>query len=145
MAEHDFRYSMLNPQHTLTECRTLAPGRYQVTGNGGSIHNNDQLLVTIKGSKTLHMRLIVEKVRHFINPPGQWIAVASGPVFDELAIHQWKVNCDSCATVLDFEFMVDAKLGVSAQKPAAAARIAELGWKTVGEKHLCKKCQEKAA
>ncbi|EPN17212.1 hypothetical protein A259_12796, partial [Pseudomonas syringae pv. actinidiae ICMP 19070] len=35
MAEHDFRYSMLNPQHTLTECRTLAPGRYQVTGNGG--------------------------------------------------------------------------------------------------------------
>jgi len=66
-------------------------------------------------------------------------------VFDELAIHQWKVNCDNCATVLDFEFMVDAKQGVSAQKPAAAARIAELGWKTVGEKHFCKKCQEKAA
>lgn len=76
MAEHDFRYSMLNPQHTLTECRTLAPGRYQVTGNGGSIHDNDQLLVTIKGSKSLHMRLTVEKVRHLINPPGQWIAVA---------------------------------------------------------------------
>ena len=51
MAEHDFRYSMLNPQHTLTECRTLAPGRYQVTGNGGSIHDRDELLVTIKGSK----------------------------------------------------------------------------------------------
>ena len=67
MAEHDFRYSMLNPQHTLTECRTLGPGRYQVTGNGGSIHNNDQLLVTIKGSKSLYMRLIVEKVRHLIN------------------------------------------------------------------------------
>ncbi|RMM46535.1 hypothetical protein ALP33_00200 [Pseudomonas amygdali pv. lachrymans] len=96
MVEHDFRYSMLNPQHTLTECRTLAPGRYQVTGNGGSIHDNDQLLVTIKGSKSLHMRLTVEKVRHLINPPGQWIAVAKGPVFDELAIHQWKVNCDSC-------------------------------------------------
>ena len=35
MAEHDFRYSLLNPQHTLTECRALAPGRYQVTGNAG--------------------------------------------------------------------------------------------------------------
>jgi hypothetical protein len=145
MAEHDFRYSMLNPQHTLTECRTLAPGRYQVTGNGGSIHDRDELLVTIKGSKTLHMRLHVEKVRHLINPPGQWIAVAKGPVFDELTIHQWKVNCDSCGTVLDFEFMVDAKSGVAAQKPAASARIAELGWKSEGDKHFCKKCQEKAA
>lgn len=116
-----------------------------MTGNGGSIHDRDELLVTIKGSKTLHMRLQVEKVRHLINPPGQWIAVAKGPVFDELAIHQWKVNCDSCGVVLDFEFMVDAKAGVAAQKPAASARIAELGWKSEGEKHFCKKCQEKAA
>lgn len=81
-----------------------------VTGNGGSIHDNDQLLVTIKGSKSLHMRLTVEKVRHLINPPGQWIAVAKGPVFDELAIHQWKVHCDSCAAELNFEFMVESKL-----------------------------------
>ena len=34
MVEHDFRYSLMNPQHTLTECRALTPGRYQVTGNG---------------------------------------------------------------------------------------------------------------
>ncbi|RMQ46994.1 hypothetical protein ALQ04_00119 [Pseudomonas cichorii] len=145
MVEHDFRYSMLNPQHTLIECRTLGPGRYQVTGNGGSIHNDDQLLVTIKGSKSLYMRLAVEKVRHLINPPGQWVAVANGPAFDELSIHQWKVNCDSCSAELDFEFMVESKLGTKAQKPAAVARIAELGWKTEGEKHTCRKCQEKAA
>ena len=31
MVEHDFRYSLLNPQHTLIECRALAPGLYQVT------------------------------------------------------------------------------------------------------------------
>jgi len=24
MAEHDFRYTLLNPAHTLTECRALA-------------------------------------------------------------------------------------------------------------------------
>ncbi|KPC33027.1 Uncharacterized protein ABJ99_1880 [Pseudomonas syringae pv. cilantro] len=145
MVEHDFRYSMLNPQHTLTECRTLAPGRYQVTGNGGSIHDHDQLLVSIKGSKSLHMRLTVEKVRHLINPPGQWIAVAKGPVFDELAIHHWQVHCDSCNAELNFEFMVESKLSLKARKPAATARIAELGWKTEGKKHVCKKCQEKAA
>jgi len=41
MAEHDFRYTLINPQHTLTEVRALAPGRYQVTGHVGSIHAND--------------------------------------------------------------------------------------------------------
>jgi hypothetical protein len=142
MVEHDFRFSLLNPQHTLIECRALAPGRYQVTGNGGSIHNDDSLLVTLKGSKDLSMRLTVEKVRHLINPPGQWVAVARGPVFGELAIHQWKVNCDSCQTQLEFEFAVDAKLGPKAQKPAAQARIAELGWASEGARHLCRKCQQ---
>ena len=125
MVEHDFRFSLLNPQHTLTECRALAPGRYQVTGNGGSIHGDDILLVTLKGSKELSMRLTVEKVRHLINPPGQWIAVARGPAFGELAIHQWKVQCNRCATELSFEFAVDAKLGTKAQKPAAEARITD--------------------
>ena len=46
------------------------------------------------------------------------------------------VNCDSCAKALNFEFAVDAKLGKTAEKPAATARIAELGWKAVGDKHL---------
>ena len=45
---------------------------------------------------------------------------------------------------LSFEFAVDAKLGNKAEKPAATARITELGWTTVGEKHLCPKCQEPA-
>ena len=118
MAEHDFRYNLLNPEHTLIECRALAPGRYQVTGNGGSIQAGDSLLVTLKGSRDLHMRLEVEKVRHLINPPGQWLAVCKGPQFKELAIHNWQVNCDSCGKQLDFEFAVDAALGKAAHAPA---------------------------
>ncbi|MDH1265848.1 hypothetical protein [Pseudomonas sp. GD03944] len=144
MAEHDFRYNLLNPEHTLIECRALAPGRYQVTGNGGSIQGGDSLLVTLKGSKDLSMRLQVEKVRHLINPPGQWVAVAHGPVFGELAIHTWQVKCDSCDKQLDFEFAVDASLGKKAQAPAAQARIHELGWRSVGERHLCPRCQKEA-
>ncbi|WP_457787536.1 hypothetical protein [Pseudomonas sp. PL-6] len=142
MAEHDFRYSLLNPQHTLTECRALAPGRYQVTGNGGSIQASDSLLVTLKGSRDLHMRLEVEKVRHLINPPGQWLAVCKGPQFKELAIHNWQVNCDGCGKQLDFEFAVDAALGKSAQAPAAEARILELGWRNEAGRHLCPACRE---
>ncbi|MDO7897816.1 hypothetical protein [Pseudomonas citrulli] len=144
MAEHDFRYTLMNPQHTLTEVRALAPGRYQVTGNGGSIQANDVLLVTLKGSKDLSMRLTVDTVRHLLKPMGQWTAMTTGPVFGELAIHTWQVNCDNCAKALSFEFAVDAKLGTKAEKPAARARIAELGWTTVGEKHLCPQCQEAA-
>ncbi len=144
MVEHDFRYTLMSPQHTLIECRALVPGRYQVTGNGGSIRANDVLLVTLKGSKDLSMRLMVDTVRHLINPVGQWVAVASGPVFGELAIHQWQVNCDSCSKQLDFEFAVDAKLGEKARKPAASARIAELGWSSEGEHHRCPKCQQAA-
>lgn len=144
MVEHDFRFSLLNPQHTLIECRALAPGLYQVTGNGGSIQSGDVLIVTLKGSKDLSMRLSVDKVRHLINPRGQWVAVTKGPAFGELAIHQWQVNCDACAKELKFEFAVDAKLGVKAQKPAASARIAELGWSTEGSKHLCPQCQRAA-
>ena len=143
MAEHDFRYNLLNPAHTLTECRALAPGRYQVTGNGGSIQSGDTLLVTLKGSRELHMRLTVDKVRHLINPPGQWVATASGPAFRELAIHTWKVNCDGCGTQLDFEFAVDASLGKAAQHPAAEARIVELGWSKASQGHLCPACQAK--
>ncbi|WPC03946.1 hypothetical protein SBP02_14320 [Pseudomonas benzenivorans] len=141
MAEHDFRYNLLNPEHTLIECRALAPGRYQVTGNGGSIHGGDGLLVTLKGSRDLCMRLQVDKVRHLINPRGQWVAVAHGPAFGELAIHNWQVKCDGCAKQLDFEFAVDAALGKQAQAPAAEARITELGWRGQNGRHLCPACQ----
>lgn len=142
MAEHDFRYTLLNPAHTLNECRALAPGRYQVTGVGGSVKDGDTLLVTLRGSRELSMRLEVEKVRHLINPPGQWLAVAKGPAFKELSILQWKVDCDACGKRLDFEFAVDASLGKPAETPAAEARIAELGWVKRDGRHLCPTCQE---
>ena len=140
MTEHDFRYTLLNPQHTLTECRALAPGRYQVTGNGGSIKAGDSLLVTLKGSRELSMRLSVEKVRHLINPPGQWMAVASGPAFRELEIRTWQVACDACGKTQDIEFAVDATLGAAARTPAAEARLAELGWQNVAGQHRCPAC-----
>lgn len=141
MAQHDFRYSLLNPQHTLTECRALSPGRYQVTGNGGSIQNDDQLLVTLKGSRELSMTLHVDSVRHLINPPGQWTAMARGPAFRELEILTWQVDCDACGKRLDFEFAADATLGQNARPTAAEARISELGWCSADGKHLCPNCQ----
>jgi hypothetical protein len=81
-------------------------------------------------------------VRHLISPPGQWVAVATGPAFKELAILNWKVDCDSCGKQLDFEFAVDAALGDKARAPAAELRIAELGWRSRDNQHLCPSCQE---
>lgn len=145
MAEHDFRYTLLNPQHTLTECRALMPGQYQVTGQGGSIQTGDTLHVSLKGSKSLSMRLQVKKVRHLINPPGQWTAVASGPVFKELAIHTWQVQCDGCGSLLALEFAVDASLGYAAKQAGAEQRLLELGWTNRGGRHLCRSCQQSEA
>ncbi|WP_068828639.1 hypothetical protein [Pseudomonas sp. BMS12] len=145
MTTHDFRYTLLSPQHTLTECRALAPGRYQVTGNGGAIQAGDTLLVTLKGSRDLSMSLLVEKVRHLINPPGQWLAVASGPVFRELAILNWQVACDGCAKSIDLEFAADAGLGEKAYPAAAEARLQELGWTSQRGKHFCPACKEQNA
>jgi hypothetical protein len=145
MTTHDFRYTLLNPQHTLTECRALAPGRYQVTGNGGAIQAGDSLLVTLKGSRELSMTLAVEKVRHLINPPGQWLAVASGPVFRELAILNWQVDCDGCGKRIDLEFAADASLGEKAYPKAAALRLGELGWSSRASQHFCPACKEKNA
>ncbi|CAD5106400.1 hypothetical protein [Zestomonas carbonaria] len=141
MAEHDFRYTLLRPEHTLIECRALTPGRYQVTGNGGAIRAGDTLLVTLKGSRDLSMRLTVDKVRHLISPPGQWVATAAGPNFRELSILNWQVNCDNCGVQLDFEFAVDPSLGEAARAPAAEARIRELHWQSLDGRHLCPKCQ----
>lgn len=145
MAEHDFRYTLLNPEHTLTECRAIVPGQYQVTGQGGSIQTGDTLLVSLKGSQSLSMRLQVTKVRHLINPTGQWTAVASGPVFKELAIHTWQVKCDGCSSLVDLEFAVDASLGKSAQQPAAEQRLIEIGWQNRHGRHLCRSCQQAEA
>ncbi|MBS7325577.1 MAG: hypothetical protein KIG85_03015 [Thiopseudomonas sp.] len=145
MARHDFRYTLFNPQHTLTECRTLAPGRYQVTGNGGHIQPEDTLVVSLKGSRTLSMELQVTNVRHLINPPGQWTATASGPVFKELAIHTWSVQCDGCNSLLQLEFAVDASLGKAAEVPAAEARLHELGWINRDGRHLCRSCIQSEA
>lgn len=145
MAEHDFRYTLLNPQHTLTECRALIPGQYQVTGLGGAIQVGDILHVSLKGSKSLSMQLHVTKVRHLINPPGQWTAVATGPVFKELAIHTWQVQCDGCGSLLDLEFAVDASLGKAAKQPAAEKRLQELGWINRSGRHLCRACQKSEA
>lgn len=145
MARHDFRYTLFNPQHTLTECRPLAPGRYQVTGNGGHIQPGDTLVVSLKGSKDLSMELQVKSVRHLINPPGQWTATASGPAFKELAIHSWQVQCDGCGVQLQLEFAVDASLGKSAEVPAAEARLQELGWINRDGRHLCRACKHSEA
>ena len=115
-----------------------------MTGNGGAVQAGDTLLVTLKGSRELSMSLAVEKVRHLINPPGQWMAVATGPAFRELAIHTWQVDCDACGKRIDLEFAVDASLGTKAQAPAAEARLAELGWASRGGKHFCPACKEQS-
>ncbi len=140
MAEHDFRYTLLNPQHSLNECRTLTPGHYQLSGCGGSIQPNDSVLISLKGSRDLYMRLTLNKVRHLMQPPGSWIATATGPVFGELVVRQELVRCKSCDAELEFEFAYDAKQKGS-QEQAIQQRLTELGW----PERSCSQCRGDAS
>lgn len=140
MAQHDFRHSLFNPAHTLIECRTLAPGLYQVTGQGGGMQPGDTLICTIKGSRDLPMTLEVDKVRYLINPPGQWTATARGPDLRGQAVLGWSIRCDQCAREQPFEFLVRETDALSVRTSKAVARIGAMGWQPRGENHLCPSC-----
>lgn len=140
MAQHDFRHSLLNPAHTLIECRTLAAGLFQVTGQGGGIQPGDTLICTIKGSRDLPMSLQVDKVRYLINPPGQWTATARGPDLRGHSVLGWSIRCDNCEKEQAFEFLVLDKDNLQARTEKAVVRIAEMGWAPQGDNHLCPAC-----
>ena len=144
MAEHDFRRTALNPSHTLIECRTLGAGLFQVTGQGGGVQPGDQLICTIKGSRDLPMRLVVDKIRYLINPPGQWTASARGPDLRGQSVLGWSITCDECGREQPFEFLVADRDDLSAHTAKAVTRISELGWQPRGDNHLCPKCAREA-
>lgn len=140
MARHDFRRSSLTAAHTLVECRTLAPGRYQLTGHGGAPQKGDQVICTLRGSQNLDMLLTVDSVRQLINPPGQWNAQASGPDLSNSVILGWSVNCDQCAASQAFEFLAEDSDDLPTRQQKARVRIAELGWRQREQQHLCPAC-----
>ena len=142
MAEHDFRRTALNPSHTLIECRTLAAGLYQVTGQGGSIQPGDTLICTVKGSRDLPLPLQVSKVRYLINPAGKWTATASGPDLRDKMVLGWSIQCDQCDKEQAFEFLVEERVGFAQRTAKAVARISQLGWTPQGDNHLCPKCSK---
>lgn len=145
MAEHDFRRTALNPSHTLIECRTLSAGLFQVTGQGGGVQPGDQLICTVKGSRDLPMRLVVDKIRYLINPPGQWTASARGPDLRGQSVLSWSITCDECGREQPFEFLAADRDDLNARTTKAVARISELGWQPRGDNHLCPACARSAA
>lgn len=144
MAEHDFRRTALNPSNTLIECRTLASGLYQVTGQGGSIQPGDTLICTVKGSRDLPLPLQVSKVRYLINPAGQWTASATGPDLRGKVVLGWSIRCDQCAKEQAFEFLAEEKDSLPQRTAKAVQRISELSWTPQGDNHLCPKCSKTA-
>ena len=145
MAEHDFRRSALNPSHTLIECRTLAPGLYQVTGQGGGIQPGDTLICTVKGSRDLPLPLQVSKVRYLLNPAGQWTASATGPDMRQQQVLGWSIHCDECGRDQAFEFLAEETDNLEQRTAKAVQRISALGWTPRNENHLCPQCSKAAS
>lgn len=145
MTEHDYRQHQLGQQRSLKECRMLQPGQYLLTGSGSNIQPGDCLRVSLKGSNTLELRLRVEEITPLLNNPHYWSIKASGPVFSELYIHRWQVQCDGCGSLMELEFAADKTLAQDAQTAAAENRLHELGWVNRAGRHLCRHCQKNEA
>ena len=138
---HDYRRETLRFGHEIRRFEALAPGRYEVEGVGPGLEAGHGLRFTLKGSQSLHLTLAIQEVRYRLIPEHSWVAVLTGEDFTSLDIHAWKVRCDACGTLADFEFAVPGDASAAAKNAAASARVAELGWHTVDGGHRCAACR----
>ena len=115
-------------------------GVFEVKAKGEmSAANPDQpeyLLLPIKGSKQMSLRLPIQKVEPLITPLGAWSATCQGPAQKEFLLKAMDINCDNCQQPSHLEFVVFS--GDDNQDALAAMNY--LGWRASMEKQVCPKC-----
>ena len=136
----DYRSTKKN-QNELISIKTLRKGVYQVEGKGIGLEIGDTLRVSLKGSKSLSLALVITELRYLIEPNDQWLAQLEGEAFEELQIYTWKVVCDRCEVVSPLEFV--SRLGDDDQTKAqhATSRLKALMWGVCEGKHVCPECE----
>jgi hypothetical protein len=139
-------YRKTSPNQRLAESRTLlsfsslAPGSFKAEGKGGGLTEGDVLYVSLKGSKTLSLPLVVAKISYLIEPADHWQAELHGEPFGQLKIHVWQVKCDVCQTTTPLEFVSRSEDSSDEQVFHAETRLVALGWKKSEGQHICPGC-----
>ena len=114
-------------------------GFFQVKGKGLIPNVSQILLLPVKGSKQLSLKMEVQSVESLITPENAWSALCIGPDFQEFNLRSVDACCDSCNEKSLLEFIAfsgdDNKDAVSGMSLA--------GWQASLERQMCPKCVAK--
>lgn len=111
-------------------------GIFEVKAKGNKPAIGSHLLLPIKGSKQMCLRLPVQKVEPLITPLGGWSATCDGPEYREFLIKTMEINCDQCGTDYKLEFVAFS----GDDNADALAAMSKQGWSATIEKQICPKC-----
>ena len=112
-------------------------GVFEVKGKGGKPAVSDYLLLPVKGSKQISLKMRVEDVQPLITPLGAWSARCEGPKQKEFNLKNIEACCDQCATQSELEFI--AFSGDDRSDALAAMNLA--GWEATLERQICPACK----
>lgn len=113
-----------------------ASGVFEVKWKGGKIEPGCSLLLPVKGSKQISLKMDVVKVDSLITPVGSWSAVCNGPKFKEFKLKNIEAKCDQCGSAYTLEFI--AYSDDDQQDALAAMNLC--GWQADSDKQYCPGC-----
>ncbi|MFC3151155.1 hypothetical protein ACFOEK_08950 [Litoribrevibacter euphylliae] len=129
--------------NSLLSFTSLNPGSFSAEGKGKGLEVGETVFVSLKGSKTLSLPLMIKSITYLIEPADHWQAELEGESFGSLNIYTWQVNCDSCQQPYPLEFVSRSDDDSSAQIFHAETRLTALGWLLDNGQHICPVCASK--
>lgn len=111
-------------------------GVFEIKAKGHKPSEHDTLLVPIKGSRQMSLKMVVQAVEPLITPVGAWSARCLGPSQREFSLKNIDACCDQCGEDSQLEFI--AFSGNDQNDALAAMNLA--GWNATFEKQVCPKC-----
>ena len=111
-------------------------GIFEVKGKGERPVLGSHLLLPVKGSKQLSLKMAVKEVSPLITPVGAWSATCNGPKQREFNLKNIQACCDECKENSELEFISFS--GDDQADAVAALNLA--GWDATVERQICPKC-----
>ena len=111
-------------------------GVFEVKGKGEKPGIGSYLLLPVKGSRQLSLKMEVKAVSPLITPVGAWSATCDGPKQREFNLKNIQACCDECKENSELEFISFS--GDDQTDAVAAMNLA--GWKATLQRQVCPKC-----
>ena len=111
-------------------------GVFEVKWKGPVVQVGDVLLLPVKGSTQISLRMQVKKVEPLITPSDAWSAECLGPEVREFELKNMNACCDACSKEYQLEFIA---FRADDQADAIAAMTMR-GWNANADKQICPSC-----